>query len=177
MTAIMTAFAHGENRSMLNPPFRNGKVRVGMSAASAFVRRASAFPYGKARSRNGQTTAHAPPAESNPFRATGRLSARPAMFSVASPAKSRRYAAACGVTHATHGAAGERFNRANRTAPLDCSKRGRLNSGAAYASDSARYGFVHPPYLAAGFEFLMGSTLRNSDRQRCRASLKLVRFD
>ncbi|KOR21163.1 glycerate dehydrogenase, partial [Burkholderia cenocepacia] len=31
--------------------------------------------------------AHAPPAESKPFRATGRLPARPAMFSVSAPAK------------------------------------------------------------------------------------------
>ncbi|WP_321821315.1 MULTISPECIES: hypothetical protein [unclassified Burkholderia] len=28
MTAIMTAFASGENRSMLNQPFLNGKGRV-----------------------------------------------------------------------------------------------------------------------------------------------------
>ncbi|WP_153260104.1 hypothetical protein, partial [Burkholderia cenocepacia] len=70
MTAIMTAFAPGENRSMVNQPFRNGKVRVGASTAAAMCE-ASAFPGGKARSRNGQTTARAPPAQSMPFRATG----------------------------------------------------------------------------------------------------------
>ncbi|WP_175035323.1 hypothetical protein [Burkholderia lata] len=65
MTAIMTAFASGENRSMLNQPFRNGKTCI----ASLHVHGASAFPSGKARSRNDQTTLRAPPAESNPFRA------------------------------------------------------------------------------------------------------------
>ncbi|MBN3835611.1 hypothetical protein [Burkholderia sp. Ac-20344] len=65
MTAIMTAFAPGENRSMLNPPFRNGKA----GGATVALHDASAFPSGKARSRNGQTTARAPPAESKPFRA------------------------------------------------------------------------------------------------------------
>ncbi|WP_322023831.1 hypothetical protein [Burkholderia sp. BCC1977] len=38
MTAIMTAFAPGENRSMLNPPFPNGKARmaaIGVSVAPA----------------------------------------------------------------------------------------------------------------------------------------------
>ncbi|WP_249744591.1 hypothetical protein [Burkholderia pyrrocinia] len=69
MTAIMNAFAHRENRSMLNQPFRNGKAQVDAIAASVFVRGASAFPYGKVRSRNGQTTPCAPPAESKPFRA------------------------------------------------------------------------------------------------------------
>ncbi|WP_321860833.1 hypothetical protein [Burkholderia cenocepacia] len=66
MTAIMTAFAPGENRSMVNQPFRNGKARDSASAVSARCD-ASAFPSGKARSRNGQTTARAPPAESEPF--------------------------------------------------------------------------------------------------------------
>ncbi|WP_423757663.1 hypothetical protein [Burkholderia sp. NLJ2] len=69
MTVIMTAFAHRENRSMLNQPFRNGKVRVDAIAAFVPAWCASAFPSGKARSRNGQTTPCAPPAESKPFRA------------------------------------------------------------------------------------------------------------
>ncbi|HEF5870746.1 TPA: hypothetical protein SAY52_001319 [Burkholderia cenocepacia] len=35
MTAIMTAFAPGENRSMVNLPFRNGKACDAASAISA----------------------------------------------------------------------------------------------------------------------------------------------
>ncbi|WP_157130301.1 hypothetical protein [Burkholderia cenocepacia] len=34
ITAIMTAFAPGENRSMVNPPFRNGKAAADASMAS-----------------------------------------------------------------------------------------------------------------------------------------------
>ncbi|WGY66926.1 hypothetical protein KEC55_08580 [Burkholderia cepacia] len=41
MTAIMTAFARRENRSMLNQPFRNGKARGGTCVATAVVRGAS----------------------------------------------------------------------------------------------------------------------------------------
>ncbi|WAS52747.1 hypothetical protein MK974_08295 [Burkholderia ambifaria] len=35
MTAIMTAFARGENRSMLNQPFPNGKVRTAENRRTA----------------------------------------------------------------------------------------------------------------------------------------------
>ncbi|MGU7812854.1 hypothetical protein [Burkholderia sp. AW49-1] len=34
MTAIMTTFARGENRSMLNQPFLNGKARMAASRAA-----------------------------------------------------------------------------------------------------------------------------------------------
>ncbi|WP_260435946.1 hypothetical protein [Burkholderia sp. Bp9143] len=65
MTAIMTAFASGENRSMLNQPFPNGKARMAVKPESV----APPFPRGKARSRNAQARSRAPLAESLPLRA------------------------------------------------------------------------------------------------------------
>ncbi|HGL4260947.1 TPA: hypothetical protein ACKE3D_004699, partial [Burkholderia dolosa] len=52
MTAIMTAFARGENRSMLNQPFPNGKASVGAARRCAALCRLwprRAFPFRKTR--------------------------------------------------------------------------------------------------------------------------------
>lgn len=64
----MTVFAPGENRSMLNQPFPNGKAG---RPACGDVRGNAAppFPRGKARSRNEQARPRAPWAESLPLRA------------------------------------------------------------------------------------------------------------
>ncbi|WP_175731075.1 hypothetical protein [Burkholderia ambifaria] len=64
MTVIMTAFAPGENRSMLNQPFPNGKACKAENPAE----RRAAFPRGKVRSRNAQARLRAPWAESLPLR-------------------------------------------------------------------------------------------------------------
>nr|WP_141661929.1 hypothetical protein [Burkholderia ambifaria] len=72
MTAIMTAFAPGENRSMLNQPFPNGKACKAVNQETprrSTCDGAPAFPCGKAHSRNDQARSRAPSAESLPLRA------------------------------------------------------------------------------------------------------------
>ncbi|WP_175699820.1 hypothetical protein [Burkholderia ambifaria] len=61
MTAIMTAFALGENRSMLNQPFPNGKARTAQNRQNA----APPFRSGK----RARAMLSAPWAESLPLRA------------------------------------------------------------------------------------------------------------
>jgi hypothetical protein len=174
MKAIMTAFATGENRSILNPPFRFGKARV---APHMQALRQPFHPGKRARRRiavgadrgRGVRRGHAGAAAGrasvprDPVASGIHPDAARCVGERRSDAGARRSArgqcrrvrgrdaAARGVTRVAHGAAEGDLDRANGTAPLDGSKRGRLNTGAAYASDSARYGFVHPPYLAAGF--------------------------
>ena len=84
MKAIMTAFAPGENRSMLNQPFRFGKARVALlmhALRQPFHPGKRARATGKRRHvRRRQNRTRSAPA--------GRLSARPAMFSASSPRRS-----------------------------------------------------------------------------------------